>query len=82
MSDDEVSKQSEESVKSVADMESWSYYFSPRKTTVLLSKTNWRWIPNSILVGFYYIFQVTGCIASVNFYGDIDRFTKCDVTSD
>ena len=55
MSDDEVSKQSEESAKSVADNETWMYYFAPRKTTVLLSKTNWRWIPNSIVVGFYYL---------------------------
>ena len=83
MSDDEVqSKQSVESQKSIADNQDWSYYFNPRKMTVLLSKSKWRWIPNSILVGFYYLFQVSGCIAAVNFYGDIDRFTKCDLNSD
>lgn len=31
----------------------------------------------SLFVGLYYVIQLAGCIGTVNFYGDADRFTRC-----
>ena len=62
-----------------ADNEAWSYYFMPKQASKLISK---RCLPMSVLVGVYYLFQLVGCIGVVNFYSDIDRFSKCNAKSD
>ena len=52
---DQEPKSDNESEKSMADNEEWAYYYKPAKALKLLSKTKARWIPNSVLVGCYYL---------------------------
>ena len=56
----------------------WIQYFMPGNATKLITK---RCVPYSIYIGFYYVIQLAACIASVNFYGDADRFNSCDVAA-
>merc|ERR1712032_184387 len=36
-----------------------------------------RCVSFSVFIGVYYIIQLAGCIGTVNFYGDTDRFNLC-----
>ena len=54
----------------------WIQYFYPGNATKLITK---RCIPFSVYIGIYYVIQLSACIASVNFYGDADRFNSCEV---
>ena len=56
----------------------WSQYLMPGNATKLITK---RCVPYSIYIGFYYVIQLAACIASVNFYGDADRFNSCEVAT-
>ena len=61
------------------EMSPWKVYLQPKYLSQLLSKNK---LIYGFWVGFYYLAQFIGCVATVNLYSDVDRLTPCSTTGD